>query len=284
MKNRIYVKGVICVMTTFITFGVVAQKSSEGISSVRYLHDIFENVDIREDIVYGEVINSEGGMEKLLLDVYAPAGDKKKKRPAILWIHGGGFRKGNREKQQKYIVRMATEFARRGYVCFSINYRVRTNPKDDKTGTMTHALTDAMSGYQWIRANSKKYGIHKNKIIVGGGSAGGMIAVNLCYKDGNDIENWNKKGIIGLVNLWGSPDESWRMSTIDPSDPPTIIIHGTEDQSVPFINTERLTEELKHAGVSYEIVPIQGAGHTPASHMEEFNKRIAQFLYNIIKE
>jgi dipeptidyl aminopeptidase/acylaminoacyl peptidase len=72
------------------------------------------------------------------------------------------------------------------------------------------------------------------------------------------------------------------MSTVDPGDPPTIIVHGTEDKSVPFINTERLVEELKTAGVKYEVVAISGAGHTPASHMDEFNKNISQFLYDLI--
>ena len=250
--------------------------------SERYLVPVFKNIDVRENVVFGELINSEGEKEKLLLDVYSPAGDKKKRRPAILWIHGGGFRKGKNDKQQRYIVSMATAFAQRGYVCFSINYRVKDNPKEDKTRTMTHALEDAMTGLNWLRENSKKLNINKNKIIVGGGSAGGMIAVNLCYKDGSDIEKWNKKGIIGLVNLWGSPDDSWRMSTIDPGDPPTIIVHGTEDKSVPFINTERLVEELKNAGVKYEVVAISGAGHTPVSHMDEFNKNISQFLYDLI--
>ncbi|MCK5700619.1 MAG: alpha/beta hydrolase [Cyclobacteriaceae bacterium] len=250
----------------------------------RYLNPVFENVDIQKDILFGEVTNIEGVREKLLLDVYTPAGDKKNSRPAILWIHGGGFKKGINDKAQRYIVGMANAFARRGYVCISINYRVRDNPRDDITGTMSHALEDAMSGLQWVRANSKKYNIDKNKIIVGGGSAGGMIAVNLCYKDDSDTEKWDKSGIIGLVNLWGSPDESLRMSTVDQNDPPTIIVHGTEDKSVPFANTERLAEELKTAGVKYEVVPISGAGHTPASHMDEFNKNVAQFLYDILFE
>ncbi len=261
-----------------------ADPELRSIDSDRYLEPIFENVDILEDVVFGETTTMEGEIEKLLVDIYEPAGDKLKKRPAILWIHGGGFRKGKNDKQQRYIVSMANAFAHRGYVCFSINYRVRDDPKADKTGTMTDALEDAMKGLQWVRANSKKYNIDKHKIIVGGGSAGGMIAVNLCYKDEKENDSWDNSGVIGLVNLWGSPDESWRMSTIDAGDPPTIIVHGTDDESVPFVNTERLAAELKNAGVKHEVVAIAGARHTPASHMEEFNINISRFLFDLLSE
>ncbi len=63
--------------------------------SERYLHPIFENVDIQKDIVFKQVVNHKGEAEKLSLDVYPPVGDTEKNSPAILWIHGGGFRYGN---------------------------------------------------------------------------------------------------------------------------------------------------------------------------------------------
>jgi len=248
--------------------------------SERYLHPIFENVDIEKDIVFGQVVNHKGEKEDLTLDVYTPVGDTEINRRAILWIHGGGFRYGN-DKTQRYIVAMANRFAKRGYVGVSINYRVRENPRDDIEGTLSHALEDAMSGLNWLRDNSEKYNIDKNKIVVGGGSAGGMIAVILCYKDGTDSEKWDKSGIIGLINLWGSPDPSWRVSMVDKNDPPTIIVHGTEDPLVPYINSELLMQDLKRQKVKCEIIPIEGAGHTPADHMDDFEKKIARFLYEM---
>jgi acetyl esterase/lipase len=282
MKNQISFISIIFLIATFFSLGVSGQKSSEGSNSVRYLNPIFENVDIMEDVPFGESVTIEGLTETLLLDVYTPAGDNQKKRPAIMWIHGGGFRKGNNDKQQSYIVSMANAYTRRGYVCFSINYRVRDDPRADITGTISDALEDAMVGLQWVKANSKKYNIDKKKIIVGGGSAGGIIAVNLCYKDETKDEKWDKSGVIGLVDLWGSPNKSWSTATIDANDPPTIIVHGTLDDLVPFSNSEELVAELKQAGVKHELVPIVGEGHTPASHMDEFNKNISQFLFELI--
>ena len=284
MKQSI-IKCFLLPMIMFIPVGKASCKELKGTESdsVRYLHPIFENVDVEKDIVFGEVVNHKGETENLLLDVYTPVGDEEINRPAILWIHGGGFRYGN-DKTQSYIVAMATRFARRGYVGVSIDYRVRENPRDDIEGTLSHALEDAMSGLNWLRSNSEKYNIDKEKIIVGGGSAGGMIAVILCLKDNTSSENWDKSGIIGLVNLWGSPDPSWRVSMVDKNDPPTIIVHGTEDPSVPYINSALLIKELERHEVKCELIPIEGAGHTPAGHMDEFAKKVARFLYELLSD
>jgi acetyl esterase/lipase len=262
-----------------LNFG--AESQVNGIDQVRYLNPVFEKVEIQKDQVFGEAITFEGKTEKLLLDVYSPAGDVLKKRPAILWIHGGGFRPGN-DKSQGYVVQLATEFAKHGYVCLSINYRVRNNPNDDKSGTMTDALTDAMSGLNWLRDNAGKLNVDKNKIFVGGGSAGGRVAVNLCYKDHTEAQKWDKSGIIGLVDLWGSPDESWQMSTVDINDPPTIIIHGTEDKLVSFDISKLLEEELTRNKVKHELIPYVGEGHTPTKDMNKLVGNISRFLYEIL--
>lgn len=267
---------------SLIFFQKVAESQVIGKDPIRYLSPIFEKVNIQKDITFGEVVTFDGKPEKLLLDVYSPNNDKLKKRPVIVWIHGGGFRPGN-DKSQGYIVQLANEFAKHGYVCLSINYRVRNSPNDDKAGTMTDALTDAMSGINWLRNNAKKLSIDKNKIFVGGGSAGGRVAVNLCYKDNTKEQKWDKSGIIGLVNLWGSPDESWQMSIVDKNDPPTIIIHGTEDKLVFFDISKRLDEELTRSKVKHELIPIVGEGHTPTKDMDKLVGNISRFLYGIIQ-
>jgi acetyl esterase/lipase len=264
-----------------VLFHFGAESQVNGIDQVRYLNPVFEKVEIQKDIVFGEAINSEGKSEQLLLDVYTPAGDKLKGRPVIVWIHGGGFKPGN-DKSQGYIVKLAIEFAKRGYVCLSINYRIRNNPNDDKSGTITDAMTDAMSGLTWLRGNAGKLNIDTNKIIVGGGSAGGRVAVNLCYKDNSEKQRWDKSGIIGLVDLWGSPDESWQVSIVDKNDPPTIIIHGTEDKLVFFDISKRLDEELTRNKVEHELIPIVGEGHTPTKDMDKLVENISRFLYNLL--
>ena len=239
-----------------------------------------KEIKIENDVSFGETINYKGEKETLLLDIYSPVEIDAKNLPAIMWMHGGGFGP-NYDKSQRYIVEIATRFAKRGYVCLSINYRVRENPKDDKTGTINDALEDAMKGLNWIRENSKKLGIDKSKIVVGGGSAGGQLGNNFCYRDGTKDKKWDKSGIIAFVNLWGSPDESWGKYSIDKNDPPMIIVHGTNDASVPYENSVKIIKRLNRAGLKNELITIEGAGHTPASHMDDFEVKIANFLSDI---
>jgi len=255
---------------------------TEGKDPVRYLQPLFEKVTIQEDVEFGEVVNFDGKAEKLLLDIYSPEGDTETNRPVILLFHGGGFRPGN-DKKQSYIVKIANDFAIRGYVCVSINYRIRNAPREDKKGTIGDAMQDAMSGLNWIRANQQKLKIDAGNIIVGGGSAGGMLAVNFCCKDNSPAEKWDKRGIIALVNLWGSPDSTYMFSTIDKNDPPTISVHGTVDKLVPYENSVQLTKELEKNGIKNELVTIEGGEHTPVKYYDAFSVKIASFIYGLLR-
>ena len=279
---------VIFIGTCFLAGSVSAKNRSvpkteepQKKSKVRYLDPVFDSVQVAKNVFFGEVTNYSGKSEKLTLDVYAPFNDSKKDRPAIMWIHGGGFRPGN-DKTQKYIVQMSDEFAKRGYVCFAIDYRLRQAPKDDILGTVSDAVSDAMLALNWIRKNSKNYGIDKNKLVIGGGSAGGMTAVNFCYRDATESEKWDKKGIVALVDLWGSPSATQRFYKIDPSDPPTIIVHGTADELVAYSNSTGLVKELEANKIPHELVTIEGAGHTPSAQIKEFVVNISKFLYKFL--
>jgi acetyl esterase/lipase len=280
MKKRNYIRTVILFMILAACGINATAKPITQEKPERYLIPIFDKVDIQKDIQFAESVNEDGKVEKLLLDVYSPGGDTQTRRPVILWMHGGGFRKGN-DKSQGYIVRMANEFAQRGYVCVSIDYRVRNIPGDDKKGTLSDAMEDAMKGLEWIRNNHEVLKIDKNRIIAGGGSAGGRLATNLCYKDRSASQKWDKSGIVALVNLWGSPDESWTMFELDRNDPPTIIVHGTADELVPYVNSVQLVSELKKKGIRHELITLEGAGHTPTKYFSEFVPAIAKFLYTL---
>lgn len=259
---------------------ISVEKSSIIKDSVRYIKPIFEELTVEKDILFAEVMNSKDSLEKLHLDIYMPAGDSLTDRAAILWVHGGGFRAG--DKMQGYIFKLANEFAKRGYVCISTDYRLRENPKDDMEGTIADAVSDVMKALIWVKCNSEKYGINRNYIAIGGGSAGGILSTNLCYRDANETETLDKSGVFAFINLWGSPNSDRMDKVIDKNDPPTILIHGMADTIVPYANCEWLSGELEKAGVRYTVYPIEGAGHTPVEHMDEIVKQIENFLYAIL--
>src|SRR5690349_3163199 len=87
----------------------------------RYVDRIFSAVDVTTDVVYATAPSlNDPSTETLLMDVYTPAGDTVTARPAIVFIHGGGFKGGSKAND----VTDATEYAERGFVTVSINYRL----------------------------------------------------------------------------------------------------------------------------------------------------------------
>jgi acetyl esterase/lipase len=174
---------------------------------------------------------------------------------------------------------MATEFARRGYVCVSTDYRVRERPDEDRKATLQDALDDCRAALAWLRENSQAYGVNPARIAIGGGSAGGMVAVNLASVE-NDAAR--KSGIFALMDLWGSPNSLLMPDEIGTRFPPTVIVHGTADQSVAFGQSEQLAARLKEKGVRHLLHPIPGAAHTPMEHMDEIIDVTAKFLYSAL--
>lgn len=247
----------------------------------RFLEKTFEEVDIQKDIKFAESVNEKGELENLKLDIYSPKSDEMVNRPVILWIHGGGFRPGN-DKSQSYIVELARRFALKGYVGLSIDYRIREQPRENPEATIFDAVEDAGKALLWLRENADKLKIDPSKIIVAGGSAGGMLGTHLCLNDHKNIPGVDKTGIVAFVNLWGSPSPDWGEITVDKTNPPTIIIHGTDDKLVDYVNSIKLKAELDRSNVRNELVTISGAGHTPVKHMDEFEVNIARFLFGIV--
>ncbi|MCU0504068.1 MAG: carboxylesterase family protein, partial [Anaerolineae bacterium] len=95
-------------------------------------------ITVESDITFAHSPRPDGELEALRLDLYLPEVDAQTWRPVILWLHGGGFRPGN-DKRQSYIVRLATEFAGRGYVGVAVDYRVRADPGPDWTAAVRDA-------------------------------------------------------------------------------------------------------------------------------------------------
>ncbi len=100
-----------------------------------------------------------------LLDVYRPT-DAEGPLPAVVYIHGGGFR--ILSKDTHWV--MAIEFARRGYVVFTINYRLAP------AHPYPAAAEDACDAWRWVVDNAERYGADPNRIAIAGESAGANLA------------------------------------------------------------------------------------------------------------
>lgn len=120
------------------------------------------------------IVYCTSGNRKLLLDVFSTTNQTAQKRAAIILLHGGGWRSGNRAQHHS----MAKQLAALGYVCFTPEYRLSTE------ALYPAALHDAKAAVRWVRQQAATYNIDTSKIAVGGFSAGGMLATLLGTTNG----------------------------------------------------------------------------------------------------
>jgi len=124
----------------------------------------FKSVSEIRDIVYDTTAN-----RNLKLDVFQNNENLEIPKTAIILIHGGGWRSGNKRQH----IPLAQKLASLGYVCFTPEYRLSTE------ALFPAAVHDLKTVIRWIRTNSIKYNIDSEKIVVSGFSAGGELAAFL---------------------------------------------------------------------------------------------------------
>jgi len=237
---------------------------------------------VERDIVYGN-----GAETALKLDLAMPkAGEGL--LPAVVFLHGEGWRAGNRRQMNHFIEGMA----RLGYVSMTVDYRLVP------TARFPAQVEDCKAAVRWLRANAQKYRVDTERIGVVGFSAGGHLAAMLGVTVKED----------GLEGVGGNPDQSSRVQAVvsffGPTDlstrdwprdleteviipflggtfadrpenyaraspisyatkdaPPFLFFHGTDDKLVPFDQSRRLAEKLSKLGVPVQMVALEGEGH-----------------------
>jgi acetyl esterase/lipase len=101
----------------------------------------------------------------LLADIYLPRGVAGPV-PVIVWLHGGGFRIGDR----KLAPDLSRFFARRGFAMVSIDYRLSGE------AIFPAAIEDVKAALRWVRAIADQYGLDPERVGLWGSSAGGYLA------------------------------------------------------------------------------------------------------------
>lgn len=227
------------------------------------------------DIEFARVTRYTGEPETLRLDLYQPPEGFLGPRPAILWFHGGGFQQGN-DKRQRYIPWLAREFASRGYVGIAPDYRVRAAPLTDWQGAVCDAVVDGRAALDWAIARCADYRIDTQRIVLAGGSAGAMLALNLAA-------GLPPRLVRAVLNLWGTPLPEARLFGPPGTDfPPTFLVHGTADRLVPYDLSIDFVNELAQAGVRHEFLTLPDAPHTPLDHMDRIIRSIDKFLQDVL--
>jgi len=211
---------------------------------------------------------------ELQLHTFEPSGLKPSdRRSAIVFFFGGGWSSG----EAKQFYQQARALADQGMVAFSADYRVKSRNQT----TPFEAVQDARSAIRWVRAHAATLGVDPSRIVAAGGSAGGHLAACTGLSLGtaaktdnlkvsstpnalvlfNPVLDTTAKG-YGAKNF--NPEQQTDLSPchhVQKGTVPTIIFHGTADQTVPFENAERFTRLMIDAGNTCVLVPFTGKDH-----------------------
>jgi acetyl esterase/lipase len=227
---------------------------------------------------------TDGG-KPLLMDVFIPKHRNVTPTPAVLWIHGGGWERGDKSGNSG-----AQFLANAGFVTASLSYRL----SDDSP--FPAAVEDCKCAIRFLRANAPKYGIDPERIGAAGSSAGGHLAELLATADqtagleGNGgWQNVSSKvqaaaSYFGVSDLTvpfpqdtvrvivkffrGTEKEEpvlYRKASpilyVSKGDPPLLLVHGAKDDGVPFDQSVRMAKAYRRLSLPVEFISVKNAGH-----------------------
>ncbi|MEX2159353.1 MAG: alpha/beta hydrolase [Dehalococcoidia bacterium] len=248
----------------------------------RYIDEVFPSVTVTSNIMYGQAIDEFGQLETLRLDVYQPSGDTLSERPAVIFVHGGGFTGGS--KTTPSAVDYATRMAKRGFVTASINYRLREagySPAE-QAQVVLDAQHDAQAAVRWFRANAAAYDIDADRISIAGYSAGAVTALFVAYNSGDPGDSGNPgypSTVSAVISVAGNVFDP----LIDAGEPPAMLVHGTADSTVPYSGSTEVVARAAEVGITTELHPFPGEGHSIfGEHMTEITQWSGEFLLNYV--
>ncbi|GAB4034360.1 alpha/beta hydrolase fold domain-containing protein [Spirosoma gilvum] len=227
---------------------------------------------------------------KLLLDVYAPATTASKPLPAILMVHGGGWRSGDRSHNNV----LAGQLAAKGFVAIPVEYRL--SPE----ALYPAAVHDVKAAIRWMRANARTYNIDPKRIAILGFSAGGQLAAlvgstnkNPAFEEKKENAKYSSDvqaivdidGVLAFIHpesaegndsksisagtYWfgyskAEKPELWQeasaLNHIDKRTPPILFINSSVDRM--HAGRDDLIAKLKPFGTYSEVHTFPNAPHT----------------------
>jgi acetyl esterase len=224
-----------------------------------------------EVIKTSEVYKQIDGTE-LSMDIYQPQVPEGMQLPAIVFFFGGGWVSGNPD----HFKLQAEYFASRGMVAVCPDYRTGS-----KHGTTPfESVKDARSAMRFLKKNGNIFGIDTSRIVASGGSAGGHLAactaligeVNASTDDltfspvpcalvlFNPVVDTGKLG-YGYEKVKGREFEISPVHHISGGVPPTLIMHGKADKTVPYENVMRFSQAMKQHGNTCILKRYKKQGH-----------------------
>lgn len=251
------------------------------------------------------------GHPRQKLDLYLPDNPSSGSIPLVIWIHGGGWQKGSKDRidRNEFILEA-------GFALASVNYRLTSD------ATFPAQIHDCKAAVRYLRKNARSFGLDPTRFGAWGASAGGHL-VALLGTSGGVEELEGELGVTGVssevqaVCDWFGPSDILKIgeyatknlkpgddpsdqalykfmggpvkenkkkaraaspvSYVDKHDPPFLIMHGDNDELVPLSESEILDKLLQQSGVESELIIVQGAGHGFFKDMEQ-HRQVTDFF------
>ncbi|MDA0346352.1 MAG: alpha/beta hydrolase [Verrucomicrobia bacterium] len=260
--------------------------------------------------VISDIIYTDGEGKPQGLDLYLPNKKSAKPLPVVVWVHGGGWMNGSKQKPR------AEYLAEHGYAVASIDFR------QSHDAMWPAQINDCRNAVRWLRSHAETYHLNPEKIGAWGSSSGGHLVAlmgTLPYDPnekvssrvqavcdwfgptdllsmppnnvGNgrteeDVANSNGAKLLGCT-VKDCPDLAKQVSglhNVSSDDAPFLIMHGDEDPGVPVSQSTRLHEELQAHGVYSELEIVVGAGHGgPQFVSAPVKQRVLKFFDSFLK-
>lgn len=268
---------------------------------------LVEGVTIRKNQVY------RSGHDRWKLDVYLPKEESPKGgRPGLVFVHGGGWKNGS--KDGGFWASLPAQYAAKGYVCISVNYRLTGDG-----GGFPACVHDVKNAVRWFRANSKELGLDPKRIGAYGNSAGAHLVSMLgVVKKEAGLEgkgtHLNQSSLVQAVCASATPSNflKWKnqlfpnrgllagdqenhhvraaqaspVTYVAEDAPPFLLVHAENDRTVPFKQGEFLADRLKESGAkNVTLMRFKDGGHGVfrAKETKTF-KAMEKFFAKVLKK
>lgn len=259
------------------------------------------------DITYSQVDSWYDHCRRdLKLDLIYPEDMSDKRYPCIVWICGGGWMRMDKSAHLSYL----STLAHQGFVVCSVEYRTSNE------GCYPMQIEDVKAAIRYLRAHADRYRIDKEHFGAMGESAGGFLTcmaaldhdkvhdvgeyleesssiqaacpwyppTNLStfkYKDAEECAASMESLLLGYNTMRNIKEayNSSPVSKVTKDAPPFLIIHGINDQTVPFEQSEELYDKLIENGCDADLIALEGADHADLQFFQdELWDRIIEFF------
>lgn len=255
-----------------------------------------------KDIEYGQA-----GKVTLRLDAHIP--DGKGPFAAAILVHGGAWVTGDRINNVRPLLEPLSQA---GLAWFSISYRLAADVARNPVGAAMHlgtAESDIRRAVSFVKEHAFEYRVNPNKVVLIGESAGGQLASMaalrpdrggavagvVAFYTPSDLATLARttsfipdtvrdavKGTMFDSLLMAGLDEFSPINAVSSTAPPFLLIHGTDDNVVPFAQSERFCDKLRASSVACEIYPVKNGAHGirswEASKLTDYKSPMVRWL------